>query len=163
MRVLRVHGAKPKYHHHLIGGNFRLDALQAAVLLVKIKYLDQWTDARQRNAAYYDAEFGAAKLQSHVMAPLVQTDHRHIFNQYVIRVARRDELKEFMKSRGIGTEIYYPIPLHLQECFAQLGYPQGSFPESEKAATGTLALPIFPELAKEQQRQVVGAIAEFVE
>jgi len=162
MRVLRVHGGKPKYFHALIGGNFRIDELQAAVLRVKLKYLDRWTEARQRNAAYYDQAFArqvpAPRL---VTPPPAPPPARHIYNQYVVRVERRDALREFLTKRQIGTEIYYPVPLHLQECFAYLGYRRGEMPVSERAAANTLALPIYPELTEEQLATVVGAIAEF--
>ena len=161
MRVLRVHGGKPKYFHSVIGGNFRIDELQAAVLRVKLKYLDGWTEARQRNAAFYDAAFAAAGLKQSLERPQAAKNGRHIFNQYVVRVQKRDELKAFLGEHGVGTEIYYPVPLHLQKCFAYLNYPAGAFPESERAAAQTLALPIYPELQEEQLRTVVDSIAEF--
>lgn len=161
MRVLRVHGGKPKYFHALIGGNFRIDELQAAVLRVKLKYLDGWSEARQRNAAFYHRSFAAAGLGDNVVTPCAVAGQRHIFNQYVIRARRRDSLKKHLSERGIGTEIYYPVPLDRQECFAHLGYAPGAFPESERAAAETLALPIYPELTEEQQVTVVGAVAEF--
>ena len=159
VRVLRVHGGKPKYHHALIGGNFRLDALQAAVLRVKLKYLHRWTEARRRNAARYRKHFLAAGLLEWVELP----EHRagHIYNQFVIRCVRREELQKFLYTRSIGTEVYYPIPLHLQECFADLGYKRGDFPNSEKAAGEVLAIPIYPELTEGQQSYVVEAIREF--
>ncbi|HEY2783099.1 MAG TPA: DegT/DnrJ/EryC1/StrS family aminotransferase [Steroidobacteraceae bacterium] len=160
MRVLRVHGGKPKYFHSVIGGNFRIDELQAAILRVKLKYLDGWTAARQRNAAFYDAAFGAAGI-SNLVTPRASVQGRHIFNQYVVRVQNRDALKDFLTGRGIGTEIYYPVPLHLQQCFAYLGHSAGDFPESERAAEETLALPIYPELAEAQLAHVVASIAEF--
>src|SRR5579862_2605691 len=125
MRVLRVHGGKPKYFHALIGGNFRIDELQAAVLRVKLKFLDGWTDGRQRNAAYYDAALREARLGANLRTPLATPGYRHIFNQYVVRVQRRDELKARLAEHGIGSEIYYPVPLHLQTCFAYLGYRAG--------------------------------------
>jgi dTDP-4-amino-4,6-dideoxygalactose transaminase len=161
MRVLRVHGGKPKYYHALIGGNFRIDELQAAVLRVKLKYLDSWTQGRQRNAAYYDKAFAAAGLGSKVRTPLAVAGYRHIFNQYVIRVPKRDALRARLTERGIGTEIYYPVPLHQQQCFAYLGYKEGDFPQSESAALETLALPIYPELTDTQLKQVVASVAEF--
>ena len=166
MRVLRVHGGKPKYFHALIGGNFRIDELQAAVLRVKLKYLDGWTAARQRNAAYYDGAFAKASLASGVGTPGVATpraaaSQRHIFNQYVVRVQERDALRKHLAERGIGTEIYYPVPLDRQECFAYLGYPAGAFPESDRAARETLALPIYPELTETQLSAVVASVAEF--
>ncbi|MDP9089308.1 MAG: DegT/DnrJ/EryC1/StrS family aminotransferase [Pseudomonadota bacterium] len=161
MRVLRVHGGKPKYFHSLIGGNFRIDELQAAVLRVKLKYLDGWTEARQRNAAFYDAAFAAAGLTTRLECPRAAKNGRHIFNQYVVRVQNRDALKAFLSERGIGSEIYYPVPLHLQQCFAYLNYRAGAFPEAERAAAETLALPIYPELQEQQLRTVVDSIAEF--
>jgi len=161
LRVLRVHGGKPKYYHSFIGGNFRIDELQAAVLRVKLRYLDAWTEGRRRNAAYYDAAFAAADLRSLCTTPVAVPGGRHIFNQYIVRVARRDELKQHLSGRGIGTEIYYPVPLHQQQCFAYLGYRTGDFPESERAALETLALPIFPELAETQLAHVVASLAEF--
>ncbi len=160
MRVLRVHGGKPKYYHALIGGNFRIDELQAAVLRVKFKYLDGWTEARQRNAAYYDAGFARAQLGSKLLTPR-STGGRRIFNQYILRVQRRDALKEFLGGCGIGTEIYYPVPLHLQQCFAYLGHRRGDFPHSEQAAQETLALPIYPELNEAQLEHVVASVAQF--
>jgi dTDP-4-amino-4,6-dideoxygalactose transaminase len=162
MRVLRVHGGKPKYFHAVIGGNFRIDELQAAVLRVKLKYLDGWTEGRQRNAAYYDRAFAESGLGEKLVIPQVASGGRHIFNQYVVRAARRDALRTFLRERGIGTEIYYPMPLHLQGCFAYLGYQRGDFPHSEQAATETLALPIYPELEEAQMRHVVNSIAEFL-
>jgi dTDP-4-amino-4,6-dideoxygalactose transaminase len=161
MRVLRVHGGKPKYFHSVIGGNFRIDELQAAVLRVKLKYLDEWTEGRQRNAAIYDAAFAKSPFAGKLVRPLAPKDGRHIFNQYIVRTAQRDALKEFLTQRGVGTEIYYPVPLHLQKCFEYLGHAVGDFPESERAARETLALPIYPELEKAQLDYVIGAIAEF--
>jgi dTDP-4-amino-4,6-dideoxygalactose transaminase len=161
MRVLRVHGGKPKYFHSVIGGNFRIDELQAAVLRVKLKHLDGWTEGRQRNAAIYDAAFAKSPFAGKLVRPLAPKDGRHIFNQYIVRTERRDALKEFLTQRGVGTEIYYPVPLHLQKCFEYLGHAVGDFPESERAARETLALPIYPELEKAQLDYVIGAIAEF--
>lgn len=160
LRCLRVHGAKPKYHHSLVGGNFRLDAIQAAVLLVKFGHLDAWTQARQRNALRYDERFAGA--ESSICAPVVRDGHRHIFNQYVIAVEDRDGLQAFLKDRGIGSEVYYPVPLHLQACFSDLGYEKGDFPVAERAAEHTLALPIFPELHEEQIDHVARSVREFV-
>jgi dTDP-4-amino-4,6-dideoxygalactose transaminase len=159
--VLRVHGGKPKYYHALIGGNFRLDALQAAVLNVKLAHLDAWTGARQRNAAYYDAAFARANLGERVRTPRTLAGLRHIYNQYVIRVHDRDALRRHLTAAGVGTEIYYPVPLHLQQCFAYLEHKSGDFPESERAARETLALPIYPELSKAQLEYVVDSIAGF--
>jgi len=159
LRILRAHGAKPKYFHKIIGGNFRLDAIQAAVVCAKLPYLDRWTAARQRNARMYDQLFAEAGLP--IGVPSVVTD-RHIFNQYVIRVSNRDELQAYLKQMGVGTEVYYPVPLHLQECFAYLGYNIGAFPESERAAKKTLALPIYPELTEQQLRYTATRVCEFV-
>jgi dTDP-4-amino-4,6-dideoxygalactose transaminase len=161
MRVLRVHGGKPKYFHSVIGGNFRIDELQAAVLRVKLKYLDGWTTARQRNAAFYDAAFAAAGLADKLETPQAARNGRHIFNQYVVRAQNRDALKDFLAGRSIGTEIYYPVPMHLQQCFAYLNHVAGDFPESERAARETLALPVYPELDQVQLHAVVASIAEF--
>jgi dTDP-4-amino-4,6-dideoxygalactose transaminase len=178
LQRLRSHGSKPKYYHKLVGGNFRLDALQAAVVSAKLPHLDGWTEARRRNAARYDHLFAQSGLRvahgtspardqavagngaPQVLLPKVVCD-RHIFNQYVIRLARRDQLKSFLQEKGIGTEIYYPVPMHLQECFAYLGHAAGDFPESEGAAKETLALPIYPELAEDQARYVVDCIRDF--
>jgi dTDP-4-amino-4,6-dideoxygalactose transaminase len=161
MRVLRVHGGKPKYFHALIGGNFRIDELQAAVLRVKLKYLDGWTAARQRNAAHYDAAFAKENLGRKLITPPPIAGGRHIFNQYVVRAQNRDGLKNFLSEQGVGTEIYYPVPLHLQKCFEYLGYSAGDFPQSELAAVETLALPVYPELQEEQLSYVVAKVAEF--
>ncbi len=161
LRVLRVHGGKPKYVHAFIGGNFRIDELQAAVLRVKLKYLDGWTDGRRRNAAYYDAAFAHRDVLRHVGTPRAMPGYRHIFNQYVIRAPNRDALKKFLAERGIGTEIYYPVPLHLQGCFEYLGYRAGDFPETERAAAETLALPVYPELDEAQLAHVVDSCAAF--
>jgi dTDP-4-amino-4,6-dideoxygalactose transaminase len=161
MRVLRVHGGKPKYFHAVIGGNFRIDELQAAVLRVKLRYLDGWTEARRRNAAFYDSAFAAAGLAGKVSTPRTVNNGRHIFNQYVVRVQNRDALKDFLTAHGIGTEIYYPVPLHLQKCFAYLNHTAGEYPESERAAEQTLALPIYPELEEAQLKAVVASVAEF--
>jgi dTDP-4-amino-4,6-dideoxygalactose transaminase len=163
LAILRVHGMEPKYYHQVIGGNFRLDALQAAVVLVKLNHLDEWTRKRQSNAARYDrlfAEHGLA-APDRVCLPKAAAS-RHVYNQYVIRVPRRDDLKRFLQERQVGTEVYYPVPLHLQECFAYLGLRKGSFPESERAAAETLALPIYPELTDDQAAWVVAGIAQFL-
>ena len=159
VRCLRAHGSKPKYHHKIIGGNFRLDALQAAIVSAKLPHLDSWTEARQRNAGRYDQLFREAGLP--VGLPAVVTD-RHIFNQYVIRVPNRNELQAHLKKEGVGTEVYYPVPMHIQECFAFLGHAEGAFPESERAANETLALPVHPELTEAQARFVVESIGRFV-
>jgi dTDP-4-amino-4,6-dideoxygalactose transaminase len=159
LRCLRGHGAKPKYYHRIIGGNFRLDAIQAAIVSAKLPHLDGWTAARQCNAKRYDQLFTEAGLP--VGLPAVVTD-RHIFNQYVIRVSDRDQLQAFLKTKGVGTEVYYPVPMHLQECFSYLGYTAGAFPESERAAEETLALPVYPELTEGQAKYVVECIVEFL-
>jgi dTDP-4-amino-4,6-dideoxygalactose transaminase len=159
MEILRVHGGKPKYYHALIGGNFRLDELQAAVLNIKLTHLDAWSAGRQKNAAFYDAAFRRARGSAAVQRPVVAAAVRHIYNQYVIRVPRRDALREQLGAAGVGTEIYYPVPLHLQQCFAYLGGKTGDYPESERAAAETLALPIYPELTDAQLQYVVDMIA----
>jgi dTDP-4-amino-4,6-dideoxygalactose transaminase len=161
MEILRVHGGKPKYYHALIGGNFRIDELQAAVLNVKLPHLDAWSARRARNAAFYDAAFAAAALEGSLETPQALPGARHIYNQYVIRVRERDALRQALADEGVGTEIYYPVPLHLQQCFAYLGGKRGDFPESERAAQETLALPIFPELTETQLQYVVDRIAAY--
>ena len=161
LMIMRGHGAKPKYYHRMIGGNFRLDALQAAILIVKLKYLDQWTAGRQENAKTYRDLFQKAGL-SEVTLP-VEKHKRHIYNQFVIRLNdRRDELREFLNAEGIGTEVYYPLSLHVQDCFKYLGHKPEDFPESMDAAATTLALPIYPELKREQLETVVQKIKEFL-
>ena len=160
MKILRVHGSHPKYYHQIIGGNFRLDALQAAVVSVKLKHLDSWSMARQKNAATYRTLFAEAKLEI-IQLPVEKQNH-HIYNQFVIWVPeKRDDLKRFLQEEGIGTEVYYPVPMHLQECFAYLNYKKGDFPVSEEAAQHTLALPIYPELSDDQQAYVVEKIKAF--
>ncbi|HSE60083.1 MAG TPA: DegT/DnrJ/EryC1/StrS family aminotransferase, partial [Nitrospiraceae bacterium] len=168
IRVLRVHGSKPKYYHKLIGGNFRLDSIQAAVLNVKLDYLDGWTKRRQENAELYRTLFEQAGLTDKpgIVLPEARyqragVKHHHIYNQFVIRVPRRDGLMAHLTQQGIGSEIYYPVPFHLQECFRSLGYKEGDFPESERAAKATLALPIYQGLTADQQRAVVRAIRMF--
>jgi dTDP-4-amino-4,6-dideoxygalactose transaminase len=160
LRLLRVHGMRPKYYHKVVGVNSRLDALQAAVLGVKLKYLERWSDARRRNAEHYDKLFAEAGVEE-VTTPAVRPNRRHIFNQYTIRCSRRDELMDFLKRRGVGSEIYYPAPLHLQECFAHLGYKPGDLPATERASRECLSLPIYPELTEEMRQYVVEKIAEF--
>jgi dTDP-4-amino-4,6-dideoxygalactose transaminase len=159
LKMLRMHGMEPKYYHSLVGGNFRLDALQAAVLRVKLRYLDGWSEGRRRNATRYRELFREAGLDGTVTLP--QEEPGHIYNQFVIRAPRRDELAAHLRARGIGIDVYYPVPLHRQACFAELGYRDGSLPNAEAAARETLALPIYPELASEQLEHVVGSVAEF--
>lgn len=165
LRILRVHGGQPKYYHQVIGGNFRLDSIQAAVLNVKFKYLDQWTASRQRNAERYEGLFLELDVRDVALPKAVYkadgVRHYHIYNQFVIRSSHRDQLREYLKQNGIATEIYYPVPFHLQKCFASLGHQRGDFPESEKAASETLALPIYPELTEERLRYVAEAIRTF--
>ena len=160
LKLIRNHGMEPKYYHHLVGANFRLDALQAAVLRVKLPYLAGWSDARRTNAARYRALFADAGL-SNVTLPVEAADRNHIYNQFVVRVSDRDALKAHLDGAGIGTEVYYPVPFHLQECFADLGYQPGAFPVAEAAALSSLALPIYPELTEAQQAAVVAAIRAF--
>lgn len=173
VRRLRNHGYTERYYNKEVGGNFRLDAIQAAVLRVKLRHLDEWTAARQRNAERYRTLFTDASLalehldetdsseREGVMLPAEGPERRHIYNQFVISTRRRDQLQQFLKEQKIGTEIYYPVPLHLQECFQELNHRAGDYPQSERAALETLALPIFPELTGEQQQRVVEATKEF--
>jgi dTDP-4-amino-4,6-dideoxygalactose transaminase len=171
LHILRVHGSKPKYFHKVVGGNFRLDALQAAVLLVKLGHLDAWSQKRRENAGFYDRTFAASGLveSGHLTRPVsVYKEsgdrNHHIYNQYTIRTgnpAHRDPLRAFLGENGIGTEIYYPLPLHIQECFRDLGYKAGDFPATEAAAACVLSLPIYPELTEGQQNYVVEKILEF--
>jgi dTDP-4-amino-4,6-dideoxygalactose transaminase len=182
LKILRVHGSKPKYYHAFVGGNFRLDAIQAAVLSVKLRHLDAWTAKRIENAAWYDVALESSSLVEKKLVALPKSvwkealeehravdnsgtasvnSHHHIFNQYIISTPRRDELKAHLLDKGVGTEIYYPVPLHLQECFAHLGYVNGFFPISEGAAKTTLALPVYPELTRDQQTHVINSICEF--
>jgi dTDP-4-amino-4,6-dideoxygalactose transaminase len=162
IRLLRVHGMRPKYFHKLIGINSRLDALQAAILLTKFKHLEDWTKHRQKKAERYQSLFSdLLPLVSGLRLPKTEYQNRHIFHQYVISVPGRDQLRQFLTQEGIGTEIYYPIPLHLQECYSFLKYKKGDFPNSEKASEQVLALPIYPELAEDQQDHVVDRIRAF--
>ena len=160
-QLLRVHGMEPKYYHHVVGGNFRMDALQAAVLRVKAPHLARWTEARRLNASRYQTLFLAAGLLDRIVLPVEPEGLHHIFNQFVIRVPHRDGLKAFLDARQIGNEVYYPVPFHLQPCFAGLGYARGAFHHAERAADQTIAIPIYSELSLDQQRTVVAAIAEF--
>ena len=159
LAICRNHGAEPKYYHKFVGGNFRLDTLQAAGLLVKLKYLDGWSARRRQNAARYGELFAGV---DQVVTPTIRDYNLTVFNQYVIRTPRRDELRDFLKENGIGCEIYYPLSLHEQECFAEMGYNRGDFPESEKAAGETLALPVYAELTDEQICYVAGKVKEFL-
>ena len=160
LKLLRNHGAEPKYYHRRIGGNFRLDALQAAVLRVKLPHLPRWSAMRVANAHRYDELFAACGLDKRITLPRALPDRSHIFNQYVVRVPDRDNVRAALTGEGIGTEVYYPVPFHLQDCFAPLGYQRGDFPEAERAADSCLALPIYGELTFEQQQAVVAALAD---
>ncbi len=179
LKILRVHGGKPKYHHKIIGGNFRIDAIQAAVLNVKLPRLDSWTAGRQKNAELYTEFFkkynlaqseGRLKYDDNNKVLLPEPVYKknnlkyyHIYNQYVIRVENRDEMRKYLSQKEIGTEIYYPVPFHLQECFTYLGYKEGDFPVSENCAKDSIALPIYPELTKEQIEYIVSTIKRFTE
>jgi dTDP-4-amino-4,6-dideoxygalactose transaminase len=161
LSVLRVHGSHPKYYHKLVGGNFRLDAFQAAVISVKLKHLDKWTQSRRENARKYRKLFATVGIDDVIKLP-VEKEERHIYNQFVICVKdKRDELRLFLNDAGVGTEIYYPIPMHLQECFLALDYKKSDFPVAEYAALHTLALPIYPELSDDQIAYVVEKIKDF--
>jgi len=162
VRMLRVHGSQPKYFHKQIGINSRLDTLQAAILLVKFKYLEKWTAERQKKAERYQLLFqDLLPSVKNIKLPTIQYQNRHIFHQYVIRVPERDRLKQFLAEEGIGTDIYYPVPLHLQECYSFLRHRRGDLPNSEKASEEVLALPIYPELTEDQQLTVVDRIKAF--
>jgi len=179
LRIKRVHGGEQKYYHKVIGGNFRIDALQAAVLRVKLPHLDKWSEKRRENAEYYNKLFKDAGLAEEpgktkfdeknkillpkpVLKNISNVKNYHIYNQYIIRAQKRDELKKFLAENEIGNEIYYPVPFHMQECFANLNHKVGDFPEAEKASNTSLALPVYPELTKEQQEFVVQKIKEFI-
>lgn len=162
VRVLRAHGSKPKYYHSLVGGNFRLDALQAAILRVKLPHLDRWTSMRRENALRYESLFGEAGLPPDLLVLPDTSDPGQVFNQYVIRTPRRDGLEAHLKSHGIETAIYYPLPLHLQKCFADLGHREGDFPEAERASREVLAIPVYSEIGEARQRRVVDAVVSFV-
>jgi dTDP-4-amino-4,6-dideoxygalactose transaminase len=163
VRLLRNHGYRPKYYNKEVGGNFRLDALQAAVIRVKLAYLEGWTEARRRNAACYRRLLADTGLEALGVSPAEEPGAgRHVYNQFVIRVPKRDQVMAYLKERHIGTEIYYPVPMHLQECFTDLGHREGEFPESERAAQQTLALPIYPELSEYQLAAVIAALAEYL-
>lgn len=166
--ILRAHGSRPKYYHSIVGGNFRLDALQAAILSVKLKHLDEWSQGRRLNAAYYDekiiesrlSEKGFIKLPTAVYQNCGDKNH-HIYNQYTLRVQSRDKLQEFLKTNDIGTAIYYPLPLHIQECFKDLDYKKGDLPISEEASETVLSVPIYPEMAQEQKDDIIHKLIEF--
>jgi dTDP-4-amino-4,6-dideoxygalactose transaminase len=160
-RRLRQHGMAAQYHHLSVGGNFRMDEMQAAVLRVKAPHLAAWTEARRLNASRYFKMFERAGLLDRVTLPTEPRERRHIFNQFVIRTDRRDALKQHLDARGVGNAVYYPVPFHLQPCFADLKYQPGAFPHAERAANESLAIPIYGELTSEQQQSVVDAIAEF--
>jgi dTDP-4-amino-4,6-dideoxygalactose transaminase len=160
VRALHLHGIYEKYRHHSVGINSRLDAIQAAVLLVKMKYLDKWNMERAENAEYYNSRL---KDVDDIAVPFCEPDNSCVYNQYVVRSGRRDELKVFLDRRGVGNEIYYPLPLHLQKCFSSLGFGKGDFPQAERAARETLAIPVYPELSREEQDYVIGTIKEFIQ
>jgi dTDP-4-amino-4,6-dideoxygalactose transaminase len=157
LKIMRTHGAKSKYYHKFVGGNFRLDPIQAAILLVKLRHLPKWTEGRRYHAACYDKEFAGTIVN----APWINPDCYSIYNQYVVRVENRDELMKRLRKRGIGTEIYYPLPLHLQECFRELGYRDGCAQNAERAARDVLALPVYPELTSDQRQEVIDAALDF--
>jgi dTDP-4-amino-4,6-dideoxygalactose transaminase len=161
MAMLRVHGSQVRYLHEAVGVNSRLDALQAAVLQVKLKYLDQWTTGRRRNAERYQQIFARTKHADRVALPPTQPGNFHVYNQFTVRAPKRDELRAFLKEKEVGTEVYYPLPMHLQNCYRDLGHQKGSFPLSEQAAEEVMSLPIYPELTEAQQTYVVEMIAEF--
>ena len=162
IRTLRMHGAKPKYYHHVVGYNSRLDTIQAAILNVKLNHLEEWTTRRRANAMFYSKALGDI-TDDELETPQIAEGRKHVFNQYTIRVknGKRDKLKAFLEGQRISTAIYYPLPLHLQPCFSFLGYEKGDFPSAEKASTEVLSLPVYPELRKEEREYVVGKICEF--
>jgi dTDP-4-amino-4,6-dideoxygalactose transaminase len=157
VRKLKNHGAEPKYYHELVGYNSRLDTIHAAALLVKLPHLDAWSKKRRENAARYDQLLAGAKVQ----LPVDRGQGYHIYNQYTIALDRRDDFRAHLKARKVGHEVYYPVPLHLQKCFASLGYKQGAFPASERAALRACSLPIFPEITPEEQEYVAKAVKDF--
>ena len=163
LAILRVHGSRPKYYHSVVGVNSRLDALQAAILQVKLRYLDGWSQKRRENADVYDRLIAEKGLSNIVKPPCRPEGYTHIFNQYTLRVKDRDTLRQHLKDNGIGTEIYYPVPMHIQECFAELGYKKGDMPVSEEAAETTLSLPIYPELTNEMLEYVIDTVVRFYE
>jgi dTDP-4-amino-4,6-dideoxygalactose transaminase len=160
VRSLRNHGSETRYYHGQVGGNFRLDALQAAVLRVKLPHLDRWTSMRRNNADRYRQLFERTRCGERVTLPVAADDRFHVYNQFVVRVPARDAVRAYLTEHGVGTEVYYPVPFHLQECFASLGYRRGDFPEAERASASTLALPIFAELTPTQQETVVETLAD---
>ena len=163
--TMSEHGAEPKYYHKVIGGNFRMDPIQACVLRIKLQRLEVWHGQRRQNAAHYNQLLGEAQLEEVVCPTAVYHDdnlfNHHIYNQYTVRVQRREDLRNFLQERGVATEIYYPVPFHRQECFADLGYRLGSLPESDRAAQEVLALPVYPGLTSEMQEYVVENLIEF--
>ncbi len=159
--MLRVHGSKVRYVHEAVGINSRLDALQAAILSVKLRYLDQWTEGRRKNAARYEQLFKEAGLDERVVLPKTEAGNFHVFNQFTIRAQKRDDLRAYLKDKGIGTEVYYPLPLHLQNCYRDLGYRKGAFPVAEQASEEVMSLPIYAELTDDQLSYVVQTIVEF--
>lgn len=161
MAMLRVHGSQVRYLHEAVGINSRLDSLQAAVLHVKLQYLDQWAKGRRRNAERYQRLFAQTKLADRVVLPPTMRDNFHVYNQFTVRAQKRDALRTFLKEKGVGTEVYYPLPMHLQSCFRDLGYQKGSFPVSEQAAEEVMSIPIYAELTDAQQSYVVEMTAEF--
>jgi dTDP-4-amino-4,6-dideoxygalactose transaminase len=161
MRMLRNHGSKVRYHHEAVGGNFRIDAMQAAILRVKLPHLDAWTESRRKNAALYDLLFAQLGLDPERFSTPVRVEAGHVYHQYVVRTSQRDALRAHLTECGIGSEVYYPVPLHLQPCFAALGHEEGRFPVAEKASREVLALPIYPELTQAQIERVVGAVARY--
>ena len=163
LRILRVHGSRKKYQYELLGINSRLDALQAAILRVKLQHLEEWTQERERNAGRYESLFKEYGLEEHVRLPHVPSGYRHVYNQYVLRVDHRDALRDYLKRAGIPTEVYYPHALHLEQAFSYLGHKAGDLPHTELACQQVMALPIYPELSEEQQRYVVEMIADFHE
>jgi len=159
LRIMRNHGANPKYYHEFVGGNFRLDPIQATILLIKLPHLDAWSEARRRNAAFYDERFA----DTNVEIPHISPNCVSIYNQYLIRIARRDELVDYLREVGVGCEIYYPRPMHMQECFTSLGYREGDFPQAENAAKEVLAIPVYPELTDEMKNFVVNSVLSYLE
>ena len=166
IRIFREHGMEPRYYHHVIGGNFRLDEIQAAILDVKLPHLPSWSAARRAAADFYGKKIAQAGLSDRIKAPVEpyrgKVESHHIYHQYVIRTPQRDALRHHLQSKSIGTAIYYPLGLHEQPCFSYLGYERGDLPETEKAAAETLALPIYPEISREAQSYVVETIAKFL-